>query len=75
MNTVSVKAIEWLNSGEYLTEIDEMRTTITSYRRKQKGKSMQKREERLMHSGVFLLLQRLSQTRREKKDAAPVEKK
>lgn len=28
MNTVSVKAIEWLNSGEYLTEIDEMRTTI-----------------------------------------------
>lgn len=24
----SVKTIEWLNSGEYLTEIDEMRTTI-----------------------------------------------
>lgn len=28
MNTVSVNTIEWLNSGEYLTEIDEMRTTI-----------------------------------------------
>lgn len=28
MNTTSVNIIEWLNSGEYLTEIDEMRTTI-----------------------------------------------
>ena len=28
MNKTSEKVIEWLNSGEYLAEIDEMRTTI-----------------------------------------------
>ena len=39
MNTVSVKTIQWLNSGEYLAEIDEMRTTIMRESQQSKSES------------------------------------